>query len=152
MFDVPSANPITSASLPDAHFEFLTGFEGTHIFGSGSDVLETTEHTTRFPDDLRRLARDGLKSFRACIPWHRIEGERGVYDWRWTDAYLALARDLGLDPIADPLHHTSFPDWLTGGAFGPEDSVITIGIVVACLSALFYWARRRNRIVTLAKS
>jgi uncharacterized protein len=44
------------------------------------------------------------------------------------------------------------PDWLTGGAFGPEDSVITIGIVVACLSALFYWARRQNRIVTMAKS
>ena len=120
VFDVPSANPITSASLPDAHFEFLTGFEGTHIFGSGWDVLETTEHTTRFPEDLERLAKDGLKSFRACIPWHRIEGEKGVYDWRWTDAYLTLARSLGLDPIADPLHHTSFPDWLAGGFADPE--------------------------------
>ena len=120
MFDSPSAAPIKRAPSPSARFEFLTGFEGTHIFGSGWDVLETTEHATRFPDDLRRLARDGLKSFRACIPWHRIEGERGVYDWRWTDAYLALARDLGLDPIADPLHHTSFPDWLTGGFADPE--------------------------------
>jgi membrane protease YdiL (CAAX protease family) len=39
------------------------------------------------------------------------------------------------------------PDWLTGGAFGPEDSVITIGIVMSCLGALIYWARRRNRIL-----
>jgi CAAX protease family protein len=37
------------------------------------------------------------------------------------------------------------PEWLTGGVFGPEDSVITIGIVVACLGALLYWARRRKR-------
>lgn len=101
-------------------FEFLTGFEGTHIFGSGLDVLETTEHTTRYPEDFLRLAQDGMRAFRACIPWHRIEERRGVYDWRWTDRYLAFARMLGLEPIVDPLHHTSFPAWLAGGFADPD--------------------------------
>jgi uncharacterized protein len=42
------------------------------------------------------------------------------------------------------------PEWLTGGVFGPEDSVITICVVVACVGALLYWARRENRIVAPA--
>jgi len=82
-------------------------------------VLETTEHTVRYREDLERLSEDGLTSFRACIPWHRIESEKGRYDWGWTDGYLGAARELNLAPIADPLHHTSFPDWLTGGMADP---------------------------------
>jgi len=101
-------------------FEFLTGFEGTHIFGSGYDILETTEHTTRFEEDLLLLAGDGLRSFRACIPWHRVEQQRGIYDWTWTDRYLNFAYSLGLNVIADPLHHTSFPEWLQGGFVNSE--------------------------------
>jgi beta-glucosidase/6-phospho-beta-glucosidase/beta-galactosidase len=109
-----SAQERSPTARPD-QFEFLSGFEGTHIFGSGRDVLETTEHTERYREDLTQLRRDGMLSFRACIPWHRIEQTKGVYDWGWTDAYLQCARELGLDPIVDPLHHTSFPDWLGGG-------------------------------------
>jgi hypothetical protein len=112
-----------ASAKPDkskAPFEFLTGFEGTHIFGSGWDVLETTEHTTRYREDLAQLQRDGITSFRACIPWHRIEQTPGVYDWSWTDGYLAFAHALRLNPIADPLHHTSFPEWLTGGFADPQ--------------------------------
>lgn len=98
-----------------AAFPFITGFEGTYIFGTGRDVLDTTEHATRFREDFELLAKDGIGAFRACIPWHHIERGKGSYDWRWTDAYLACAREFGLDVIADPLHHTSFPDWLAGG-------------------------------------
>jgi len=39
------------------------------------------------------------------------------------------------------------PDWLTGGAFGPENSVLTIGVIVLCLAALFREARKRKQIV-----
>lgn len=38
----------------------------------------------------------------------------------------------------------SGPDWLTGGIFGPEDSVITLIVVAIALSALLYSARRQN--------
>ena len=83
-------------------------------------MLETTEHTLRYEDDLRMLAGDGLRTFRCCIPWHRIEQVEGVYDWAWLDGYLAAVRAEGLDPIVDPLHHTSFPDWLHGGFADPR--------------------------------
>lgn len=39
------------------------------------------------------------------------------------------------------------PDWLTGGVFGPEDSVITIGVMCVCVALLLAAAHRRNRIV-----
>jgi len=56
----------------------------------------------------------------------------GVEEWR------------GIAPFESRYHG---PDWLTGGVFGPEDSVITICIVAACLSTLLYWAQRRSRIL-----
>lgn len=39
------------------------------------------------------------------------------------------------------------PDWLTGGAFGPEDSALTIGLMVVSLAVLFREARKRKRII-----
>ena len=40
------------------------------------------------------------------------------------------------------------PDWLTGGVFGPEDSVITIGVMSASIVLLIAAAYKRNRITT----
>jgi beta-glucosidase/6-phospho-beta-glucosidase/beta-galactosidase len=132
---------LQSEAPPRPRFEFLTGFEGTYIFGSGLDVLETTEHTLRFEADLRTLAADGVRSFRACVPWHRIEEQEGVYDWRWLDGYLAQARDLGLDPIVDPLHHTSFPDWLAGGFADPRFEATYLAFLRA-FALRYPWVRR----------
>jgi uncharacterized protein len=39
------------------------------------------------------------------------------------------------------------PDWLTGGAFGPENSALTIGVIVVCLAVLIYVARKRGRTI-----
>jgi membrane protease YdiL (CAAX protease family) len=39
------------------------------------------------------------------------------------------------------------PDWLTGGAFGPETSALTIGLLVVCLAVLFREARKRKRMI-----
>lgn len=122
-------------------FPFITGFEGTYIFGSGRDVLDTTEHATRFRWDFAQLVADGITSFRACIPWHHIERNRGVYDWSWTDTYLACAREFGLAPIADPLHHTSFPDWLAGG-FADEAFVPSYLAFVEAFARRYPFVRR----------
>lgn len=111
-------SPGTAAARPA--IPFLSGFEGTQIFGHGVDVLDTTEHAHRFRDDLALMARDGVRTFRACIPWHKVERRRGEYDWSWCDDYLGHARELGLRPIADPLHHTSFPEWLRHGFANPR--------------------------------
>lgn len=39
------------------------------------------------------------------------------------------------------------PDWLTGGAFGPEASALTMVLLAFCLTALFREARKRKRTV-----
>lgn len=38
-------------------------------------------------------------------------------------------------------HTTSGPDWMTGGDFGPEASIFTIGIVLLALGAMRAWSR-----------
>ncbi len=117
---VSKAGPLVGVQPAVPRLSYLTGFEGTQMFGHGTDVLDTSEHTVRYKEDLRLLAEDGVDEFRCCIPWHKIERVRGVYDWGWTDRYLSQVRFLGLTPIADPLHHTSFPQWLEHGFANPE--------------------------------
>jgi uncharacterized protein len=41
----------------------------------------------------------------------------------------------------------SGPVWLSGGAFGPENSIITIAVLVLSLTLLLPLARKRNRLV-----
>jgi len=49
------------------------------------------------------------------VRWHRIEGEPGVFDWSATDEVLGYMGDIGLAPIVDLVHHTSYPRWLRRG-------------------------------------
>jgi beta-glucosidase/6-phospho-beta-glucosidase/beta-galactosidase len=94
---------------------FLSGFESTHIFGSGTDVLELTRHTEFVEEDLKLVRACGMDLLRYSAPWHSIEREPGVYDWSWMDRSMSSMREQGIAPILDPLHHTSFPEWLEGG-------------------------------------
>jgi len=137
----PKITTSFAAARRGPSFEFLTGFEGTYIFGSGLDVLQTTEHTQRYETDLQMLAADGIRSFRCCIPWHHIEATRGSYDWTWLDGYLEAVRALGLEPIADPLHHTSFPDWLEGGFADPDFEEAYLAFLGA-FATRYPWIRR----------
>jgi len=43
--------------------------------------------------------------------------------------------------------HASGPVWLSGGAFGPENSIITMAVVALSLTLLVHLARRKNRFV-----
>lgn len=99
--------------------KFLTGFESTQIFGSGKDVLQTTRHTDFFEQDLQLVRSCNIDFLRYSAPWHSIEKEPGVYDWRWMDAALDCVQKYGITPILDPLHHTSFPVWLEDGFANP---------------------------------
>ena len=103
-----------------ASFPYLGSFESTKIHGSGQDVLGTTRHDEFWRADLERLLASGIRELRYPVPWHRIEHARGILDWSWLDGPLAFMRDRGLQPILDPLHHVSFPDWLTDGFLHPE--------------------------------
>lgn len=122
MLDLPSFVRLAPrrwrAAEPRLHY--LSGFEGTQIWGHGTDILDTTEHATRYREDFALMRAAGVTEFRACIPWHKVEASPGVFDWAWTDAYLTAAREMGLKPIADPLHHLSHPQWIEGGFANPE--------------------------------
>lgn len=109
----PFSRPEPSPSA--GKMEFLTGFESTYICGSGQDVLDLTGHTVRFRADLRSVAAAGIRTIRYSVPWHKIERTAGQYDWTWMDGAMEAVQEAGLEIIADLLHHTSFPDWLTGG-------------------------------------
>ncbi|MBV9081163.1 MAG: hypothetical protein JOZ62_00695 [Acidobacteriaceae bacterium] len=101
-------------------YPHLGGFESTYIFGTGQDVLSTTRHIDFWREDLTRLLDAGIKTLRYPIPWHRIELRRGDFDWRWIDQPLLFMQQCGMEPVADLLHHTSFPDWLQDGFLHPE--------------------------------
>ncbi|HEY8596835.1 MAG TPA: family 1 glycosylhydrolase [Thermomicrobiales bacterium] len=120
--------------------EFLTGFESTYMPGHDADVLGLTHHDTRWRDDLRLVRDSGIRRLRYPIPWHRIERTRGQYDWSWTDAVLAELRDLGLAPIVDPLHHTSYPRWLTEGFLTPDFPEVYAAFCAA-VAARYPWVR-----------
>jgi hypothetical protein len=49
------------------------------------------------------------------IRWHRLEPAPGRFDWSDTDAALEHLRELGIAPIIDLVHHTSYPIWLSDG-------------------------------------
>ena len=119
---------------------FLSGFESTHIFGSGTDVLELTRHTEFVEEDLKLAHSCGLDLLRYSAPWHSIERVPGVYDWRWLDRALNCMRDLGIAPILDPLHHTSFPEWLEGGFANPNFSRAYLKFCTA-LAERYPWVR-----------
>lgn len=123
------------------HLNILSGFESTHIFGSGTDVLNLTRHTEFFDEDLQLVQTTSVKSLRYSAPWHDIEREPGVFDWTWLDKALRRMQNLGIEPILDPLHHTSFPEWLTDG-FANSRFVEFYVRFVAALAERYPWVKR----------
>ena len=100
--------------------EFMTGFESTYIPQHDVDVVTLTGHDERYADDLRLVKDAGVRRLRYPALWHQVEREPGRFDWAWTDATMAELRDLGLDPIVDLVHHTSFPGWIKEGMADPD--------------------------------
>ena len=95
--------------------EFLTGFESTFMPDHSADVLETTRHIEQYREDMDLVQAAGMRALRYPAPWHRIEREPGVYDWRWMDQAMEALVERDLEPVIDPVHHTSFPEWLKRG-------------------------------------
>ena len=60
--------------------------------------------------------------------------------WNWAHGYLVDLLVSGLEILDAPLYEgaSAGPDWLGGGAFGPEGSAVTTVVVLAA-SALVWW-------------
>jgi beta-glucosidase/6-phospho-beta-glucosidase/beta-galactosidase len=94
---------------------FIGAFESTFMPGHDRDVAELTGHTTAWREDLETLAETGVRRVRYPLRWHRIEPRPGELCFSRTDAVLHHMRELGLEPIVDLVHHTSYPMWLEEG-------------------------------------
>jgi len=101
---------------------FIGAFESTYQPAFDTDVFETTDHVLRWREDLELLRSCGVHEIRYPVRWHRIEAVPGSFDWRQTDEVLGYLQDVGMRPILDLVHHTSYPHWiedLADPAFGP---------------------------------
>lgn len=110
--DDPVAHPLT---LPTTGRAFVGGFESTHLPLYGVDGCDANAHHTTWREDFSHLRRAGVRSARYPLRWPRIEPEPGRFEWSDTDRALDHLAELGIAPIVDLLHHTSYPDWLTRG-------------------------------------
>jgi beta-glucosidase/6-phospho-beta-glucosidase/beta-galactosidase len=126
---------------PPVSMEFLTGFESTYMPDHDVDVLETTRHLELFHVDLKLVAKAGIRTMRYPVPWHRIEREPNKYDWSWMDSVMRSMQQLGLEPIVDPIHHTSFPAWLERG-FLDDRFVDCYTDFVLAFADRYPWVRR----------
>ncbi|MFL6028250.1 MAG: family 1 glycosylhydrolase [Friedmanniella sp.] len=93
---------------------FVAGLESTYLPLADIDITETTGWQHHWRDDLTAL-RGLVEHIRFPIRWHRVEPEPGRFDWTATDAALEHLRELGIAPIVDLVHHTSYPAWLSDG-------------------------------------
>jgi beta-glucosidase len=100
----------------DGALHFALGVEDTFVPQSRAgeraiDEYELTEHYTHWHSDLG-LARDaGATLLRWGIPWHRVNPERGVWEFAWLDRVMDRFAELELEPIVDLLHYGT-PLWL----------------------------------------
>jgi glycosyl hydrolase family 42 (putative beta-galactosidase) len=85
----------------------LGGFESTHIFGRGQDILATTRHIEFWQEDLKLLLQAGITSLRYSIPWHRIEAWAGEFDWSWIDGPMQFMESAGMQPTHPEAHATA---------------------------------------------
>lgn len=97
------------------HLEHYGAFESTRIHGCSVDILDTTRHTEHWRADLEMLLAAGIRTVRYPAPWHKIEPRPGVFEFEWLDGPMGFFRENGLNPVLDPAHGTSFPEWLMGG-------------------------------------
>lgn len=112
-------------SLLTQPFRWAVGVESSWIPHLAIDQFEWTQHNRFWREDFQRVTQElGCKWMRYSIPWHQIETEPGVFDWKWTDERFQFAQKLGINLIVD-LVHFGTPTWLPD-AFGDTDFPIAL--------------------------
>src|SRR4051794_27830627 len=113
--------------------EMIGAFESTYQPAHDIDVAESTRHIEHRETDLLLLRTCGVSRVRYPIRWHRVEPQRGVFDWKATDELFEHMLEYGWSPIIDLVHHTSYPAWLKGGFSDPRFSDAYLGYVQAVM-------------------
>jgi beta-glucosidase len=61
----------------------------------------------------------GVNAARYGIPWHRIQPQRGVWEWDFVDHAVDRLLELGIEPIIDLVHY-GLPRWIEGAYLHPD--------------------------------
>lgn len=114
-----------SQQLAPENFLWCTGIEDTFITapfprtGRTLDEYELTGHYDQWSTDLELMAELGVRSARYGIPWHRINPQRGTWDFKWADDPLEKMLSLGIAPIVDLVHY-GLPSWIENAFLHPD--------------------------------
>lgn len=124
MATLPTRSQLGRLTDPGA-FVWATGIEDTFITapwpatGRTLDEYALTGHYERWKSDIDLIAHLGVKAARYGVPWHRIEPERGRWDWDFADKTLEHLIAVGVEPIVDLVHY-GLPPWLEGAFLNPD--------------------------------
>jgi beta-glucosidase len=120
-----AAGPTLERCLEGHEFLWLTGIEDTFITapdkftGRTLDEYALTGHYDEWESDFALAHELGVTAMRYGIPWHRINPEKNVWDFAWTDAALERLSALGIQPIVDLVHY-GLPGWMEGAFLHPD--------------------------------
>ncbi len=108
----------------DGRLRFGLGIENTFVPRErpgerAIDEYELTEHYERWHEDLGLAKEVGADFMRWGFPWHRVNPERGVWDWDWSDRVMERFGELGIRPIVDLLHYGT-PTWIERDFLHPD--------------------------------
>ncbi len=114
----------TSEWHRDGALHFALGVEDTFVPQSrpgerAIDEYELTEHYRHWHSDLGLAREAGATMLRWGIPWHRVNPERGRWDFEWLDRVMDRFAELQLEPIIDLLHYGT-PLWLESEFAHPD--------------------------------
>lgn len=92
----------------------------------GSTPRRANRHWELYEQDVRLMAKLGVRHYRMSVEWSRIEPERGRFDTRAMEHYrgeIRLLLQAGIRPLVT-LHHFSNPMWFERmGAFAKKTCV-----------------------------
>ena len=115
-----NAGSIDAASLPFEKFVWGAGVECSFLPHINVDQYEWTQHNRFWREDLKRAREElGIQYLRYALPWHRLESERGKFDWTMADERIAEMQKLGIEPLMDIMHFGT-PLWLKQAVGDPE--------------------------------
>jgi beta-glucosidase/6-phospho-beta-glucosidase/beta-galactosidase len=109
--------PLLELATSSSGFIWASGVENTFVPQTkpghrALDEYELMGHYQHWREDLALAREVGFTAMRWGVPWYRVEPERGIFDWSWTDEVLPyLVEELGITPIIDLMHY-GCPFWL----------------------------------------
>ena len=106
--------------LPFRHFVWGAGIECSFLPHLNVDQYEWTQHNRFWRDDLKRAREElGITHLRYALPWHKLEPQRGTFDWAMADERISEMHRLGIAPFMDVMHFGT-PLWLKQAVGDPE--------------------------------